>query len=91
MYQKIFGHLTVTECWDGEGLPPIGERVYTNTLSPEGTYESAIITGYLPQRGELVAVYVLEDCEDWNWSSYGLDDGGTHSFIPCRQAELRSA
>ncbi len=87
----MFDHLKITNDWNGEGLPPVGERVGTNMLHPIGDYEPAIIVAHVPQYGVLIAVVVLEDGSDWSWGNAGIDDGDCHSFIPWRQAELRSA
>lgn len=87
----MFDHLTITDSWDGNGLPPIGERVGTNMLHPIGDYEPAIIVAHVPQYGALIAVVVLEDGSDWGWGNAGIDDGDCHSFIPWQQVELRSA
>lgn len=81
-FDHLFDHLTITDDWNGEGLPPIGERVGVNSLHPKNEYETAIVVGHMPQRGELIAVYVLEDRTDWSWSSFGLDDGDSQAFIP---------
>jgi hypothetical protein len=81
----MFDHLTITDSWDGNGLPPIGERVGTSLLHPIGDYEPAIIVAHVPRAGELIAVFVLEDGCDWSWSSYGIDDGDCCSFVPWRQ------
>lgn len=78
----MFEHLTITDKWNGEGLPPVGERVGNNQLNPDGIYEPAIIVAHVPQRGELIAVFVLEDKSDWSWSSFGLDDGNQQCFVP---------
>lgn len=87
----MFDHLTITENWDGKGLPPIGERVGSNSLHPKGVYEPAIIVAHVPQAGEMIAVFVLEDGTDWSWSSFGYDDGNQMSFVPWRDLERRSA
>ena len=78
----MFEHLTITENWNGEGLPPIGERVGNNQLNWSGVYEPAIIVAHVPRPGGLVAVFVLEDKSDWSWSSPGLDDCGQQAFVP---------
>ena len=84
----MFEHLTITENWNGEGLPPIGERVGTSQLNLDCTcdlddvYEPAIIVAHVPHCGELCAVFVLEDKSDWSWSSFGLDDCGQQAFVP---------
>ena len=43
----MFDHLTITGNWDGEGLPPIGERVGNNQLNAAGVYEPAIIVAHV--------------------------------------------
>lgn len=78
----MFNHLTITDDWNGEGLPPVGERVGNNQLNAAGVYEPAVIVAHVPQGGELIAVFVLEDKSDWSWSSFGLDDGDQQAFIP---------
>lgn len=78
----MFDHLTITDNWNGEGLPPVGERVGNNQLNAAGFYEPAVIVAHVPQGGELIAVFVLEDKSDWSWSSFGLDDGDQQAFIP---------
>lgn len=78
----MFEHLTITENWNGEGLPPIGERVGNNQLNASGFYAPAIIVAHVPYRDQLAAVFVLEDKSDWSWSSFGLDDLGQRAFVP---------
>lgn len=80
----MLDHLTITEDWDGSGLPPIGERVGTRILNIKGIYEPAIIVAHVPQYGELVAVFVIEDGSDWSWSGY-------YSFLPWRQVSSLNA
>lgn len=87
----MFDHLTITENWCGEGLPPIGERVGNNQLNSAGTYEPAIIVAHVPQGGELIAVFALEDKSDWSWSSFGRDDGNNQCFIPWGKANKKTA
>lgn len=80
----MFDHLTITENWNGVGLPPIGERVGNNQLNQAGfyEYEPVIIVAHVPHRGGMVAIFVLEDKSDWSWSSFGLDDCGQQAFVP---------
>lgn len=34
-FEHLFDHLTITDNWNGEGLPPIGARVGVNSLHPK--------------------------------------------------------
>ena len=86
----MFSHLTITNDWGGEGLPPVGERVGTSALHPKGDYEPAIIVAHVPQAGELIAVFVLEDRSDWSWSSFGHNSGQSY-FIPSSRLGMHSA